>query len=1112
LDVASWLRNLDLERYEPAFREHGVSAEDLCHLTAEDLDGLGVTAIGHRRRLLVAIAALRSEGPSPGDPIRLSSGPLSNLGASETTAERRPLSVMFCDLIGSTALSSRLDAEDLREVIRAYQAFVADTVRQFDGFIARYVGDGVLIYFGWPEAHENDAERAVRAGLAVAAAVSATPVSGEPLHVRIGIATGLVVIGEPIGLGDSRQQTAVGETPNLAARLQGLAGPDQVVIDAATRQQIGGLFECHDLGTVELKGLPVAVPAWQVLGEGMLEGRFEALHGSAMTPLIGREEELEMLLRRWKQAASGDGRIVLLMGEPGIGKSRLLVELEASMATETHASLRYFCSPLHQGSALHPIIARWEQETGFVRGDTAEQRLLKLETVLSQDELSPTDVALLAGLLGVSTGERYPHPDLSPQQRKERTFAVLRRRLASLAQRQPVLMLLEDAQWADHSSLELFDTMISQILELPILLVISFRPEFLPRWVGRAGVSLVTLTRLDRRQSAALAAQVSAAHVLTPALLERIIAQTDGVPLFIEELTKAILETTPDGAPLTLAVPSTLQASLMARLDRLPAAKQVAQIGAVIGREFPHVLLTAAAELSRAQLTTGLDELVAAGLVFRRGLPPEAAYSFKHALVQETAYESLLKTRRQHVHRRVGETMRDQLPEWANAEPEIVAHHFTQAGLSAPAVEWWSKAGELAMRRSAYAEAIAHFERALQLVDGLGEGPGQQRSRLRLQIAYSNALTVARGLGVPETLTAFAVARDLVATIEEVSERFPAYYGLWTGSFVRGDLTSMQEMAATFLRDVESRSDSPEAAIAHRVCGLTRWFEGNFVEARRHLERALKIYDAERDHELAFRFAQDLASAAMAYLALVLWPLGFLERASSLIGATVVHASKTGHIPTIAFAYAYAATFEMMRRDRRGAAPHLEAMLGVAREYGIPLWVAFGTFGEGWLQTGATDCEGGSAEMYQGIAQMRLQLLEAFMPLFMTLMAETEAEAGRSEAGLAIIDEQLVTIERTGQRWYLAELHRARGEILLKCRPRDPGAAECAFMRATDIARSQATKLFELQAAVSLARLWRDQGKHTEARDLLGPIYHWFTEGFDAPDLKDAKALLGELA
>jgi class 3 adenylate cyclase/predicted ATPase len=1108
MDVADWLRALGLERYETTFHENDVTAELLPTLTADDLKEIGITSFGHRRRLLEAIAALRPKDPSADDAIRSSTNPTVSLGTSETTAERRPLSVMFCDLVGSTALSSRLDAEDLRDIIRTYQASVASTIRRFDGFIARYVGDGVLIYFGWPEARETDAERAVRAGLAVAAAVSVTPVSGEPLQVRIGIATGLVVIGEPIGSGDSRQQTAVGEPPNLAARLQGLAGPNQVVIDAATRRQIGGLFECQDLGTVKLKGMPTTVPAWQVLGEGRLESRFEALHGSTMMPLIGREEELELLLRRWTQAAAGEGRIVMLSGEPGIGKSRLLVELEHRLATETHASLRYFCSPLHQASALYPVIARWEQDTGFIRGDTAEQRLRKLESVLAPDEFSPTNVALLAALLGVATGKRYPQPDLSPQQRKERTFALLQRRLASLAQRQPVLMLFEDAHWADHSSLELFDTLVSQITELPILLVVSFRPEFVSSWIGRAGVSLITLTRLDRRQSAALAAQVTTAHVLTPTLLERIIAQTDGVPLFIEELTKAVLESAPGSAPDALAVPSTLQASLMARLDRLPAATQVAQLGAVIGREFSYNLLIAVAELPEARLNKGLEELVAAGLVFCRGLPPEAIYTFKHALVQEIAYASLLKSRRQRVHRRIAETVRDQLPEQARSQPEIVAHHFTQAGVPAPAVEWWGKAGDLAMRRSAYTEAIAHLEQAIRMADGPGKGADQRRSRLRLQITYGNALRLARGFGVAETQTAFVVARDLAADIEDVSERFPAYYGLWSGSFLRGDLTSMQEVAAAFLRDVESGPTSPEAAIAHRICGMTRWFEGNFVAARRHLEHVLASYDAVRDRELVFRFGQDVASPAMVYLAMALWSLGVLDCASSLNKQAVIHALETAHIPTISYAYAHAATFETIRRNRSAATPHVEALFVIAREHGILVWVAFGTFHEGWLLS-AVDCEAGIAKMHEGMALMRLQQQEIFMPLLMTLLAEAEAEAGRPEKGLAIVDEQFATIERTGQCWCLAELHRVRGEMLLRCRPRDRIAAEFAFTRAIDIARGQSAKMFELKAAVSLVRLWREQGKRAEARDLLGPIYNWFTEGVDAPELNDAKALLG---
>ena len=669
-------------------------------------------------------------------------------------------------------------------------------------------------------------------------------------------------------------------------------------------------------------------------------------------------------------------------------------------------------------------------------------------------------------------------------------------------------MLFEDAHWADHSSIELFDTLISQIEELPILLVISFRPEFVPPWIGRAGVSLIMLTRLDRRQSAALAAQVTTEHGLSHAILERVIAQTDGVPLFIEELTKAIFETAPDGCPPALAVPSTLQASLMARLDRLPAAKQAAQISAVIGREFSHALLIAASGLAETQLTKGLDELVAAGLVFRRGLAPEATYTFKHALLQEIAYESLLKTRRQHVHRRIAEVVRDQLPEQANTQPEIVAYHFTQAGLAAPAVEWWGKAGDLAMRRSAFAEALAHLEMALQLADGLGKGPDQQCSRLRLQIAYGNTLRMARGIGVPETRAAFAVALDLAATVEDVTERFPAYFGVWSGSIGYGGLKPMQDAAATFLRDVESCPTSQQAAMAHRICGITSWYEGNFNEAGQRLEQALAI---ARHREPILHFNLDVTSTAMVFLPLVLWPLGLLDHAGSLVEKAVYSALQTGHIPSIVLVYLYAADFEMMRRDRSRIAPLVQALLGLAREHKIPDCIAIGTFDEGWVLSVGSDREAGVAKMHEGMAMLRLRQEELFMPLRITLLAEAEAEAGRADAGLAMVDDQLATIERTGQRWFLAELHRARGEILLRCPPCDHAAVESAFIHAIEVARSQAAKLFELQAAMSLARLWRDQGKRVEARDLLGPIYNWFTDGLEPPDLKEAKALMEQL-
>ena len=543
MDVADWLRALGLERYEAAFRENDVDAELLPNLTADDLKDLGVTSVGHRRQLLEAIAALRLEGAPAGDPVRFAPTPArpGSLGSSETTAERRPLSVMFCDLIGSTALSSRLDPEDLREVIRTYQACVATTIQQFDGFIARYVGDGVLIYFGWPEARETDAERAVRAGLAVAAAVSAAPVSGEPLQVRIGIATGLVVIGEPIGSGDSRQQTAVGETPNLAARLQGLAGPNQVVIDAATRRQIGGLFECQDLGTVELKGLPAAVPAWQVLSENRTLGQFEALRSGA-TPLVGRDEEMELLLRRWAQAKAGSGRVVLISAEPGVGKSRLAEALAERIAAEPHIRLRYFCSPHHQDSALYPVIAQMERAAGFQHADEPAARLAKLQALLAATAPPMEDVALIAELHSLPSADLAPPLDVTPQRKKEKTFEALLRQVEGLSRQQPVLMVFDDLHWIDPSSRELLDRVIERVADWPVLLLAMFRPEFQPPWTGQPHVTMLTLARLDRRDTAAMVANVAGNAALPPEIVEEIAERTDGVPLFVEELTKAVLE------------------------------------------------------------------------------------------------------------------------------------------------------------------------------------------------------------------------------------------------------------------------------------------------------------------------------------------------------------------------------------------------------------------------------------------------------------------------------------------------------------------------------------------------------------------------------------------
>ena len=883
MDVASWLRSLGLERYETSFRENDVNAEVLCHLTAEDLEGLGVATIGHRRRLLVAIAALRSEGPSLDDPDRLPSrSPISStdhLGSSETAAERRPLSVMFCDLIGSTALSSRLDAEDLREVIRAYQTCVATTIRQFDGFIARYVGDGVLIYFGWPEARETDAERAVRAGLAVAAAVSATPVSGESLHVRVGIATGLVVIGEPIGSGDSRQQTAVGETPNLAARLQGLAGPDQVVIDAATRRQIGGLFECQDLGTVELKGLPAAVPAWLVSSENRALGQFEALRTGA-TPLVGRDEEMELLLRRWAQAKGGSGRVVLISAEPGVGKSRIAEALAERVAGEPHVRLRYFCSPHHQDSTLYSVIAQMERAAGFQHADGPATKLAKLQALLGPTEPAMEEVALIAELHSLPSADFAPPGDLTPQHRKEKTFEALLRQIEGLSRQQPVLMVFDDLHWIDPSSRELLDRLTERVVNWPVLLLAMFRPEFQPPWTGQPHVTLLTLARLDRRDTAAMVANVAGSAALSPEIMEEIAERTDGVPLFVEELTKAVVESGAQGTTAlssvphpALSVPTTLHASLMARLDRLGlTAKDVAQTGAAIGREFEFRLLASVTDLSGPQLREALDRLTNAGLLFVRGTPPEATYNFKHALVQDAAYGTLLRSRRQRLHGRVVTMLEDRFPETVLAHPALLAQHCAAAGVIEKAVGYCLKAGQQAMDRSAMIEAVAQLRKGLEVLAGLPDGPWSQQQELDLQIALGMALSATVGWSTAETEKIHDRVQRLAEQLDRPEHLVPLMWSQFAFHLVRSEFRLALAIGERLEQIGEARNDTAVTFVGRYALGVARVELGEFVAARAVLQRCIGL--AGPAHRAMAVSSFDLYPPMLTWLAVTLASLG----------------------------------------------------------------------------------------------------------------------------------------------------------------------------------------------------------------------------------------------
>jgi class 3 adenylate cyclase len=705
MDVGGWLRDLGLQQYEAAFRDNEIDGEVLPKLTADDLKDIGVAVVGHRRKLLSAIAELSALSAAP---VRVP--PAAEPAPPSTSAERRHLTVMFCDLVGSTALSARLDPEDMRSVINAYHRYCAEFVERNGGFVAKYMGDGVLAYFGYPQAHEDDAERAVRAGLALTdAAPKLNTVAGGALQVRVGIATGLVVVGDLIGAGSAQEQAVVGETPNLAARLQAVAAPGAVVLAESTRRLTGGLFEYRDLGAVSLKGFAENVAAWQALGEGAAEGRFEALRAMT-TPLVGRDEEIELLLRRWEEVKQGEGCVVLVSGEPGIGKSRLGQTLLERLSGDAHTRLRYFCSPYHQNSALYPSIAQLERAAGFRREDTAEQKIAKLEAVLSlgTNDLSEV-VPLFAELLAIPTGDRYPPLMLSPQKRKEKTLRAQIAQVEGLTTREPVLMVFEDVHWSDPTTRESLDLLIERVPALRVLVILTFRPEFNPPWIGRPQVSLLSLNRLPPRRRAEMIAYV-AGGALPKEIADQIVERTDGVPLFIEELTKTVIESgvvaqtgggyAATGSVVPLAIPATLQGSLLARLDRLAPTREIAQIASALGRQFSHELISAVAHLPQPQVDDALAQLVTAELMFRRGVPPDAEYTFKHALVQDAANSTLLRSQRQLIHARIVGALEKQFPEIVEGQPERLAHHCTEAGQVEKAAAYLLAAAQQAFSHS----------------------------------------------------------------------------------------------------------------------------------------------------------------------------------------------------------------------------------------------------------------------------------------------------------------------------------------------------------------------------------------------------------------------------
>ena len=1105
-EIADWLEKLGLGQYALRFAEIGIDPGVLPELTDLDFDRLGVL-LGHRRKMLRAIAEF-NRPESADEQIH------------RRDAERRHLTVMFCDLVGSTELSARLDPEDMWEVIRAYRAACARVIADYDGSIARFVGDGVLAYFGYPRAHEDDAERAVRAGLDMIAAIRPLETRAERVEARIAIATGLVVVGDLISGLASEQQAMVGDTPNIAARLQSLAEPGAVIVAASTRELLGDLFTFRSLGVRQVKGISEPIAVWAVEGGAASESRFEAVRTARSMGFVGRKAEIEFALSRQQQAWQGQGQTVLISGEAGIGKSRLVAMLCENPALGAHCRVRYQCSPYHINSALHPFVAQLERAAGIRSQDTTEQKLDKLEAMLAPGTQVANAAPLIAALLSIATGERYPPLGLNPVQQRRQTFAALLDQLEGLARKQPVLIVCEDMHWADATTLELFDLAVDRIRGLPILALMTFRPEFEPPWAGLSNTSLLRLDRLDRQDTRALVEQVTVGRQLPREMMRQIIDRTDGIPLFIEELTKTILESgllvEDDGRfrldrPLPpLAIPATLQDSLMARLDRLAPVKEVAQIGAAIGRDFSYTLLRCVAGRDDLTLNTALRQLEEAELLLRRGTPPEASYSFKHALVQEAAYESLLKSRRQLLHKHIGDVLREQFPAVAETEPEVVAYHFTEAGLDGVALDWWRKAGQQALKRSAYTEAIAHLGKAVAIADGLPDDLGRTMNRLHLQIAYSRALRGNLGHSAPQTVAAWTRARQFVADINDPVELAPIYSGLFNACLTHGEIAPMWELADATMSAANRRPDSPVAAVvAHWTNGATCWFGGDYLNARTHLEQALASYDAEPNLETFRASTLDLPFVIMRFLALVLWPIGQIDRARRL-AAEAVRCSGEKRALSQANALVHKAVFDGLCG---GPLQQTETILALAlaRDHTMPLYVAAGTYLTGLAKWRAGDREAGLAEMRRGWTLLHENDCYLCEPFWGMQVAVANAAAGRTDTGLEILRELIATTEQSGQHWLDAELHRVRGELLLRRDPTNVGEAEGAFKRALKIARGQRTKAFELRSAFGLAHLFINSGREAAGSDVLTRALIDLDTGQDLPEIEQAKKLFRQI-
>jgi class 3 adenylate cyclase/predicted ATPase len=1048
---------------------------------------------------------------------------------SAPEAERRQLTVMFCDLVGSTDLSGQLDPEDLRDVVCAYQETAAAVIQGYEGHIAQYLGDGLLIYFGFPIAHEDDAQRAIYTGLGIPEAMVALngrleATYGVQLAVRIGIHTGPVVVGEMGGRG-RHENLALGETPNIAARLEGMAQPNTAVLSPVTAQLVQRSFILEELGPHDLKGVSEPMMLYTVVrprevdqddSDTLMTGGFETL--------VGRDEEIGLLLRRWEQSKEGLGQVVLLSGEAGIGKSSMVDGLRDHVHQAGFTRIAFRCSPYHTNSALYPIIEHIQRALGWQPEDSVDTQLAKLEQALASACLPLAEaVPLLASLLSLPLPEgRYAALNVSPQQQRQQTQDVLVAWLLEEAERQPVLAVWEDLHWADPSTLETLGLLVEQAPTATMLHVLTFRPEFEPPWPARSHLTPLTLNRLERLEVEALVQRLAGGKRLPEEVVAHIVGKTDGVPLYVEELTKMLLasdllrEETEQfvltGPLLSVAIPDTLQDSLMARLDQMNTAKEVAQLGSVLGREFAYDMLQALAWQDETTLQTALAQLVQAELLYQRGRPPHARYLFKHALIQDAAYASLLRRMRQQYHQQMAQLLEARFPQVMETQPEMVAHHYTEAGLHDQAVVYWYQAGQRAAERSANAEAIVHLTKGLEVLRALPATSERAQRELMLHMALGNPMTATKGWMAAELEQAYTRAYALCQEVGEVKQRIPVLLGLAAYYHTRAEYRSARELEEEALNLAQQDRDETSLLGAHCFLGMTLCNLAELAAAHEHLEHAVQLYNPDQHQDLAFRDGQDPKVSALCWKARSLWLLGYPDQARFCSDELLAWSQALPHVHSRACALGFTAVLHQIRREYRQAQELAEALMVLSEEQGFTFWVEFGYLLRGWQHAMEQDHEGGIGRIQQSMAAYEDIGFGAWWPHFLSLIAEAYAHVGQVEAGLSVLAEASAVVNRTDERWWEAELYRLQGKLLVQTnRALSEKEAETCFLQAIAISRHQAAKSLELRAAISLAHLWQSQGKCQDAHNLLAPVYEWFTEGFDTVDLQDAQALLDEL-